>query len=65
MYKLVVQLKECDIHGNEYGQTIHEAISRAYPSIQEAFESMESGKEMFQIYMEIDNIIKQGSQNYK
>lgn len=52
MYKIVIQLQDLSIHG---AQNIHEIHSKQFRTIQEAFESIESGKEMFQGYLACEN----------
>lgn len=48
MYKVVVQLFDLNSHGNP---VIHEVHSIHKASIQEAFESIETGKELFETYL--------------
>lgn len=54
MYKIVIQLQDLSIHGPS---NIHEIHSKQYRTIQEAFESVESGKEMFEGYLACENEI--------
>ncbi len=55
MYKLVIQLVEVDKN-----IPIHEIISPHYHSIQECFEQIESGKELFEGYLAIERrVMKQ------
>ncbi len=51
MYQLVVQLKDLNKQGD---QVIHEILSQHVASIQEAFETMDTGKQMFDVYLEIE-----------
>lgn len=54
MYKIVIQLIDTEARGNP---NIHEIHSPHFQSIQEAFESIESGKEMFDGYLACENEI--------
>lgn len=48
MYQIVIQLKDMS---RNYGEKIHEIQSPHFVSIQEAFESISDGKEMFESYL--------------
>lgn len=54
MYKILIQLQDLDSH-RRGDPTIHEIHSPHFASIQEAFESIESGKELFEGYLACEN----------
>jgi hypothetical protein len=57
MYRLIVQLKEIDCHGNDYGKTIHEILYPEEETIKEAFEALDTGRHMLKAYLEIEKSI--------
>lgn len=55
MYRITIQLHDLTLHQPD--RVIHEIQSKVFRSIQEAFESIESGQQMFQCYLEIESEI--------
>ena len=55
MYKLVIQLHNLNFQNQN--QVFHEIIRRNYPSIQECFEDMKTGKELFDSYLVIEEYV--------
>ncbi len=62
MYQIVIQLKD---HSRNYGQVIHEIQSMHFRSIQEAFESIENGKELFEGYLAIEKQVLKDIESLK
>ena len=58
MYRVVIQLKKCDSEWGEEGKIIHEVKNPIVPTIKEALEWVDTGKQMFEIYSEIENSLK-------
>jgi hypothetical protein len=56
MYKLVIQLHDLNLQNSN--QIVHEVISPHYRSIQECFERMETGIELFDSYLAIDEYVR-------
>ena len=61
MYKLVIQLHDLDL--NQDNQVIHETTYPECSSIQECFESIETGEELFNSFLTIDTLIKKEKEN--
>lgn len=61
MYKLVIQLHDLDLSYDR--QVIHETTYPEYSSIQECFESIETGEELFNSYLTIDEYVKKEQEN--
>lgn len=62
MYQIVVQLKDMS---RNYGEVMHQIESMHYRSIEEAFKSIDSGKEMFDRYIAIDAEVKKSIEDIK